>query len=391
MTARLRVLAISTLFPNAYKPTFGIFVERSLVALAAQPGIDLTVVAAIGMPPWPLSGLRRYAGLRGLPHAETWHGLTVLRPRFRLWPGFNAARNGAAVAKAVLRAVRDMPPFDVVDAHFFHPDGVAAAATGRALDLPYSITARGSDIVIWGARADTGPGIRAAAMGAGGILAVSGALRDIMAANGFPADRIHVHYTGVDAALFRPSDRAAARAELRLGDGPVLLSVGTLNANKGQHIVIDALPDLPNTTYLIAGAGPDAASLAAQAAALGVADRVQFLGPVAGADMPTLYNAADIMLLPSASEGLANAWVEAMACGTPVIAADIPQAREAVPDPAGGRIVQRNAGAIAEAVRALLAAPPDRAALSAATHAGFSWDRHGASRAAHLRKVAARR
>src|SRR3546814_16174509 len=55
MTAPLRVLSIATLFPDAARPNFGLFVERSLRSLAAQPGIDLTVVAPVGLPPWPLS------------------------------------------------------------------------------------------------------------------------------------------------------------------------------------------------------------------------------------------------------------------------------------------------------------------------------------------------
>ncbi|RYD40289.1 MAG: glycosyltransferase family 4 protein, partial [Sphingomonadales bacterium] len=76
----LRVLSIATLFPDAARPNFGLFVERSLRALAAQPGIDLTVAAPVGLPPFPLSLHKRYRALRDLPHSEQWNGLTVLRP-----------------------------------------------------------------------------------------------------------------------------------------------------------------------------------------------------------------------------------------------------------------------------------------------------------------------
>jgi glycosyltransferase involved in cell wall biosynthesis len=389
MNAPLSVLSIASLFPNADQPNFGIFVERSLAALAMQPGIELTVVAPIAAPVWPLSLRHPYRALQSLPRQEDWHGLTVLRPRWRIWPGLGAARNGPAMAAAVLNAVRDQGPFDVVDAQFFHPDGVAAQIVAGALSLPYSIKARGTDIQLWALRPDTAPGILAAARGAGGLLSVAESLRGEMAEAGMDAARITIHRTGVDQERFRPLDQQAARQKLGVGDGPVILTVGTLFARKGQHLVIDALPALPDATYLIVGTGPDADRLAAQAAARGVAERVRFLGNVSNAELPSLYNAADVMALPSDKEGLANAWVEAMACGTPIVTADIPPAYEAIDHPGNGRIAARDPGAIAEAVRALLSHPPDRAALSARTHAKFDWAKNGAELAAHLRHVAA--
>lgn len=387
MTRPLRVLSLSTLFPEASRPTFGIFVEHSMHALAAQPGIDLTIVAPVGVPPWPISALRRYAPRKVLPKMENWHGLSVLRPRWRIWPGIDASSNGGRVGAALKAAVRDLPPFDIIDAQFFHPDAVAAQVAAKALGLPYSVTARGSDIAIWARRPDTGPGIIAAAGGAGGLLAVSAALREDMIALGMPADRITVRRTGVDADRFHPMNRGDARQTLFVGDGPVLLTVGTLNANKGQHLVIDALATIPNATYLIAGSGPDDAALRARAESAGLSNRVRFLGQVPQAKLPQLYNAADIVVQPSSREGLANAWVEAMACGTPLIAADIAPAYEAIDSPESGRIVARTPAGIAAGVRDLIAAPPDRSALAARTHARFSWNLHGAAHAAHLRAI----
>ena len=122
MTSPLRVLSIATLFPDAARPNFGLFVERSLRALAAQPCIDLTVIAPVGIPPFPLSLHKRYRALRALPHTEQWNGLTVYRPRFTLIPRYGARLNPAKVARAVLSAVRGQS-FDVVDAQFFYPDG----------------------------------------------------------------------------------------------------------------------------------------------------------------------------------------------------------------------------------------------------------------------------
>jgi teichuronic acid biosynthesis glycosyltransferase TuaC len=390
MTTPLRVLSIATLFPDATRPNFGIFVERSLSALASQPAVELTVAAPLGLPVWPLSTAARYAPLRSLSERETWHGLSVVRPRWRLWPGLGAARNGATVAEAVLGAIGREAEFDVIDAQFFHPDAVAAERVARALSLPFSVKARGSDITYWGRRADTGPAMIQSAAAATGLLAVSAALKADMVALGMAADKIMVHPTGVDPARFCYGDCATARTKWGLGDGPVLITVGTLNENKGQHLVIDALKQLPSVQYLIAGTGPDGAALAARAQAAGVADRVKLLGGVPHADLHTLFNAADIAVQPSASEGLANAWVEAMACGTPVIAADIPSAHEAIDGALAGRIIARTPAAIVAAVQELLAARPDRSELSARTHARFSWDQHGATLAAHLRRISGR-
>lgn len=387
----LRVLTIATLFPQPHRPNFGIFVERSMAALSRQPGVALTIVAPVGVPPWPIDRHQRYAPLRAMPSREFWHGLDVRRPRFSLLPGLGAARNGAAVAKAVLQAIADDPPFDVISAEFFHPDAVAAQAIGKALALPYSVKARGNDIMHWAQRKDTGPGIVSAAKGAAGILSVADALREEMVRLGFPADRIALHRTGIDPVRFRPLDHAAARAHFSLPEGaPVVLSVGTLDENKGHHLVIDALRQLPDAIHMIAGIGPDQAALKQRADAAGLSHRVQLLGSVAHDDLPLLYNAADVMALPSAREGLANAWVEALACGTPIIAADIPNAKEAIAAPADGRIVARHADAIAAALSSLFSerAQHDRAALSTRTHARFDWDRHGVELAAHLARCA---
>ena len=394
MTDPLRVLSLATLFPDASRPNFGIFVEQSLCALARQPGVELTVVAPRGIPPWPLRKLARYAPLGSLPAQEAWHGLTVLRPAFTLIPGIGARTNPAAIARAVLAVVRPLHAaraFDVIDAQFFFPDGPAAQRVAAALGLPYSVKARGADIAHWAHAPATRAAVRGAAQGATGLLAVAETLKAEMVAAGMPGARISVHYTGVDAARFRPMPRAPARAHRQLpADAPVLLTVGALIPRKQQALVIAALAQLPpETHYVIAGTGPDEVKLRALAIDAGVADRVHLLGSVANADLPGLYAAADVMVLPSLSEGLANAWVEALACGTPLVLGDIPPAHEVLDGADAGVIAAATAEGLAAAVRAVLNAPPDRAALAARTHARFNWDRNGAELAAHLRACVA--
>jgi glycosyltransferase involved in cell wall biosynthesis len=383
----LRVLSIATLFPDAARPNFGLFVEKSLRALAVQPGIDLTVVAPVGLPPFPLALHPRYRALRNLPIKEEWNGLTVHRPRFTLIPKVGARFNPAAIAGATLPIARAAAP-DVVDAQFFYPDGPAAMRVAEALGLPFSAKARGADISHFGHDPATAPQLLEAAAKAAGLLAVSDAMRRDMAAIGIDAEKITVHYTGIDTARFHPGDRAAARAARGMGDAPALLTVGALIARKGQALVIEALPALPGVHYWLAGAGEEEGRYRALAAKLGVADRVHFLGPVANADLPQLYRAADIVVMPSASEGLANAWVEALACGTPIVISDAGGAAELVTSPTAGRIVDRSPAAIAEAVQTILAAPPAPADVAATLAGRFDWDRNGRELAAHLRRCA---
>ncbi|MEQ1687129.1 MAG: glycosyltransferase [Sphingopyxis sp.] len=390
----LHTLSIATLFPDTTRPNFGIFVERSLAALAKQPGVHLTIVAPVGLPPWPLSLHARYAPLRALPRVEQWHGLTVLRPRFTLIPRL-ARRNAAAIARAVLphaAALSASGKLDVIDAQFFWPDGPAAHLVARALDLPFSIKARGSDINLWARREDAGPAMLSAASAATGLLSVAGTLKQDMASIGMDARKIRVHYTGLDATKFRPQDRTEARALWGVaGDVPLIVTVGALIDRKGQGLVIEAMRALPRDThFLMAGAGPDAARLAKLASDMGMSTRVRQLGAIANDHLPSLYAAADVMALPSASEGLANVWVEAMACGVPLLLSDIAPAHEVLDGGGAGEICRPEPLSIAKAVRALLANPPDRSALSARTHARFSWDRNGAELASHLRDLVRR-
>jgi teichuronic acid biosynthesis glycosyltransferase TuaC len=383
----LRVLSIATLFPDAARPNFGLFVEKSLRALAAQPGIALTIVAPVGLPPFPLSLHKRYRALRSLPRNEVWNGLTVLRPRFTLIPRVGARFNPAKVARAALSAVRGQS-FDVIDAQFFYPDGPAAMRVADALGLPFSAKARGADISHFGHTPATRSQVIEAGKKAAGLLAVSEAMRGDMAVIGIDPAKVAVHYTGIDTARFHPGDRAAARAALGIDASPAILTVGALIERKGQALVIEALPALPDVDYWLAGAGDEEGRYRALAQKLGVATRVHFMGPVANADLPQLYRAADLVVMPSVSEGLANAWVEALACGTPIVISDAGGAAELVTSPIAGRIVERTPRAIAEAVQAVLANPPSPADVAASLGGRFDWDRNGRELAAHLRGCA---
>jgi teichuronic acid biosynthesis glycosyltransferase TuaC len=393
----VRILSIATLFPNPVRPGFGVFVGNQMRAVAARGDVDLTVMSPIGLPPWPLSRAEPYARLRTIPRTSDAAGLPAHYPRFTLVPKIGGDSNPGRIARAVLPLVRRLHaarPFDLVDAQFFFPDGPAAAIIARALGLPLTIKSRGADIHYWGSRAKALPQIQAAAAQAAGLLSVSKALREDMIALGMPADRIVVHYTGLDRERFRPVDRHTARAQIAsrlgdLGDGPLLVTPGSLIPRKSQRLVIDALARLPDARLALAGAGEDEAALRNQARALGLAERVHFLGQVGHDVLPPLMGAADAVVLPSSSEGLANVWVEALACGTPIVIPDIGGAREIVHDASAGRIAVRDADAIAQAVGEILAAPPAQADV-ASNVARFSWDANAAELVAFWRRIVER-
>ena len=388
----VRVLSLSTLFPNPARPSFGGFVGNQMAALARRGDVDLTMLAPIGLPPWPLSLRAPYGALARVPERSCITTVTALHPRFKLLPIVGGDSNPARLARAVLPLVRRLHaehPFDVVDAQFFFPDGPAAAIISREINVPLTIKARGSDILLWGTRPRALAQIRAAGAQAAQMLAVSAALKRDMVALGLPEDRIVVHYTGLDHARFTPIPRAQARQKLGLSNGSFLLATGALIPIKGQALAIEALSELPGTTLALAGTGPDEAALKALAAQLNLLDRVRFLGQVGHAELPLWLSAADALVLPSEREGLANAWIEALACGTPLIIPDIGGAREVVTTPTAGRIAARTPAAIAAAIRKILAQSPTQTEVAA--HAErFSWERNAAELSAHFHRVSGR-
>jgi teichuronic acid biosynthesis glycosyltransferase TuaC len=387
----LRVLTLATLFPSGRRPTLGVFVERQTLGLAARDDVELEVVAPVGLPVWPLSLHPHYAPLRRLPREEAWKGLKVHRPRYRVWPKGGERRTAANMADALLpllREIRDRFPFDVIDAEFFWPDGPAAMRLSEALGVPFSIKARGADIHHWGRQPGIGDLILAAGRAAGGLLAVSAAMKADMVALGLPEEKIRVHHTGIDFDAFRPVDRASAKSDLGI-EGPLLVTAGALIPRKGQAVAIEALAAIPDATLLLVGDGPDRAMLGQLASRVGVNEQVRFLGALPHEALPGLLAAADLSLQPSASEGLANVWVEALACGTPVVTCDVGGARDAIDRPEAGRLVPRDPAAFASAALELLASQPPQEAVRKSAER-FSWQRNRDELFAHLSAIAGR-
>ena len=389
----MKILTVTSLYPNEVQPNHGIFVENRLRRIVGG-GIEARVLAPVPWFPFSAGAFGRYARFARVPREETRCGIRVSHPRFPSIPkvGMSVAPllMYAALERFLRRGVLGGYDFDLIDAHYFYPDGVAAALLGRRYRKPVVITARGSDINLIAHYAIPRRQIAWAAREAAAVIAVSEALKDRMIDLGIDPDRIFVLRNGVDLEAFRP--KATSSAASRAEGGPILLSVGNLVAGKGHDLAIRALTLLEGAELRIAGDGPLLDSLRSLARSLSVAQRVRFLGRVPHERLPEVYGRADALILASAREGWPNVLLEAMACGTPVVATRVGGIPEIVKAEAAGVLVEdRSPDAIASAVKGLLAAPPFRAATRAYAEQ-FGWQETiDAQRRLYLRLAAGQR
>ncbi len=379
------VVTLSSLFPNELQPMAGLFVRERAFRLGSR--LPLNVVAPT---PWfPLQGLlRRFKpGFRpGAPAQERQRGFDVQFPRFLSVPGALKSLDGLFMALAAwprLRALKAAGRLDVIDAHFGYPDGRAASLLARWLGVPYTVTLRGTEMR-HAQDAALRPGLQAALRGAARVFSVSDSLRQVALSLGVEPARAIVVGNGVDLTRFYPLDRAEQRRELGLpADAPVLVSVGGLCERKGFHRVMACLPQLrerhPGLKFLVVG-GPSpegdwTGRLEALARELRLEDTVVFAGPQPPDALRRWLSAADVFVLATRNEGWANVFLEAMACGLPVVTTRVGGNAEVVNAPSLGEVVPfDDEPALEAALDAALHTPWDRAAIRAYAEAN-TWDR----------------
>ena len=201
------------------------------------------------------------------------------------------------------------------------------------------------------------------------IVAVSQEIRRELASHGFGSDRIVDIPNGVDAVRFAPpADPEAARCAAGLGPDTVLF-LGRLDPQKGLDVALEAWAEVvrrrPGARLAVAGEGPSGAALQGQAARLGLGDAVRFLGV---SETPeTLLQGSEVFLLPSRSEGMSNALLEAMATGLPCVATRIGGNGELLRHGENGLLIPPgDAGALAETLLGLLQDPALRRRLGSA-------------------------
>jgi teichuronic acid biosynthesis glycosyltransferase TuaC len=368
----VKILMLSHMYPSPVNPTAGIFVHEQVRALR-DLGHDVRVVSPKGWAP-PL--LPRWKAYRRVPGTDRLDGVPILYPKKLTLPG---ARLGPRNAEAMLLAIRrpltriyERWPFAVIHAHMLVPDGWAAAQLGRGLGVPVVATAHRADVLDVPLR---GEGSRRQVADAiaqlDQVVTVSASIGMATDGVGTPRRPVRVVPNGADTRVFFPRDRTEMRRRLGLPQGERIISfVGKLEPRKGVDHLIEAMGLLakrPARTPLLvmAGIGPMQAGLEERARALGIGDRVRFVGKVPHDDVALWMAAGDVFVLPSLSEGLPTVVCEAMNVGLPVVATAVDGTPEIVRDGDTGLLVApRDPVALADALARVIENPELAAAMS---------------------------
>jgi glycosyltransferase involved in cell wall biosynthesis len=343
----MRILVLSSVFPSRTRPTYGVFVKERIRHVAARA--DVVVVAPV---PWfPLNRRFRGESVAATPLAETIDGIVVYHPRFPCAPvlgkSLDALLYVAGVAPFLLWLRRKFP-FDLIDAHFTYPDGVAAVVLGKLFGRPTVVTLRGTHDTRHAGYTIRRIQIRWALRAATCLVAVSESLQKFAVSLGVDRERIRVIGNGVDRQRFTPTDQSRAREQLGLPHGPViLLAVGNLVEGKGHHRVIEILPDLvnrrPELLYIAIGAelkGSHYRSILDELIRRHALEpHIRILPPRPHHEIPLWMAAADLFCLATRSEGWCNAIMEALACGLPVVTTRVGGNPEVVRDGTDGFLV----------------------------------------------------
>lgn len=315
-----------------------------------------------------------------MPRTEVIEGLEVRHPRTLFLPRVGHALWGPMYAASLAPEVpRWRGKVDVVLGSWAYPDGFAAILLARALGVPVVVKLHGSDVNVIAQMAGPRRLMQWLLPRANRVVAVSRALAAEIAGLGVPPERIALVMNGVDGELFRPRDRAAARAELGLPAGPLLVYVGNLKASKGVLDLVAAFEAArhPALRLAIVGGGDERAAIDAAAARLG--DRLIVAGPCPLAEVPTWMAACDALVLPSWAEGTPNVVLEALACGRRVVAAAVGGIPDLITGPALGELVPpRDPAALAAALVRAAGTVYDPAAV-ARDGARGGWDASAAA------------
>jgi glycosyltransferase involved in cell wall biosynthesis len=323
----MKVLVFTNLYPNNVASNHGVFVKERVTHFSRLEGCSVKVVAPVPYFP-PLKWSWRWK-LSQVVASEIRDGIEVYHPRYFMTPKLGMTFYGVMMFLSVLPVVRKIKKdfdFDLIDAHFVYPDGFAAALLGRYFKRPVVVSARGSDINLFGTFPLIRPLLRYTLQRASRVVAVSKALKDGIARLGILQDKVTVISNGVDTQKFRPLDKIEARRKLGMpSDAKVILSVGHLTENKGFDLLIEAVRILsqryPTPIHVaIVGDGIFRGKLLKAVTASKLGNRVRLAGNVPHEDLRLWYSAADLFCLASGIEGWPNVLLESLACGTPVVA-----------------------------------------------------------------------
>lgn len=359
----MRILIVTNLYPNPRQPHRASFNRLQFAALAKEH--DVRIIAPIAWTSGRPCGPRVSDGMV-VEHPRYIHIPKVLR-------GLYGHLFEHAVRKSFDEQLRGWGP-QVVLGCWGYPDGWAAVRLARQAGLPVAVKLHGSDVLTLadGPRRTRTVEVLTAA---DGIIAVSRNVHDKAIELGAPKDRTHIVYNGVDSTVFYPGSRESARQALNLvGAEPLILFVGNLVPVKGVDVLIESLNLLHRARVpfrcVCIGAGPLKTKLTEHAKRHGLSDRFQILAPCPQRQLAGWYRAADLLVLPSRSEGIPNVLLEATACGTPCVATSVGGTAEVINEAA--LVPAEDPAALASRMQEFLGTPT-RTILPAPRSPG-SWD-----------------
>lgn len=366
----INILLFSALFPHVGEPTLGIFVENRLRHLVHDENVKATVVAPVPWFPFKHQIFGSYGRAARAPKKEVRHGITVYHPRYLIIPKIGMLLTPYSLARAGLKTIKKLlksgEKIDLIDAHYLYPDGVAAGKIAQKLQIPFVMTARGSDVTQIAHIKLPRLMILNAISLSDHVITVSQSLKDKLIKFGAAASKISSLRNGVDLGKYEFKSHARKELTSMLGVEsctPIVIFAGWLIQRKRVDIVIETLSKHQSAIAILIGEGPKKNELKKLAHDLGVQNRIFFLGQKQPTDMPFYFSAADVLMLPSEREGWANVLLEAMACGTPVISRAVDGACELVTTPEAGRLVDQDddVASYSNALKSLLEEKPSRA------------------------------
>jgi glycosyltransferase involved in cell wall biosynthesis len=373
---RLKIASVCRLLPSPGNPSAGVFVLNRLKALATLAEVRV-------IQPVPFFPAIRPAPAWARQRVRTQDDTEIIHAPMFYVPGVLKSLDGRWLARSIrpsLRALREQGLLQVIDAHFGYPEGVGCAQIARELGVPYFITIRGLETDVL-QRPGVGGQLLAALRGAAGLISVSHSLRDLVVERGIDPERVLVAPNAVDRAIFRPGDRADARARVGVARNEMLIvSVGHLLSVKRHTVLVEALARVrrrtPAKLAIIGGESyePEYPRLLASAIErAGVSGAVRLVGNLGPAEVADWLQAANVFALASAREGCCNAVLEALATGQPVVATRVGDNAHFVRDDINGRLVAPDdAHALADALDAALAREWDPHAIAKRLSVG-SW------------------
>jgi glycosyltransferase involved in cell wall biosynthesis len=372
-----KVLIITNLFADPFGPTRATFNQQQFGRLSEE--MDVTIMVPVSWVPFIKNPLA-YWRLKREAQAKWPNADYVI---FWYIPG---VARGAHSAFLFLSLVLQRFPtlflkrWDCMLGSWGFPDAVATMAIGKLTRTPVVVKVHGSDVNVFTQQWLHRVQIRWALDQARAVVSVSKALAVRMRDIGVRNEKVAVLYNGVDPQRFHPVDMMLARERHSLAaDEEMILFIGNILATKGCGELMEAFCQVaarrPKATLVYVGDGPMKKHLQARAKEQGLAERVRFPGRVAHAQLYTWFSAASVFCLPSYAEGVPNVVLEAMACGTPVVATDVGGIGEILPEFAGTLIPAKDAKALEQALEHALDGEWDRTRTVAHT-ASFDWTKN---------------